>query len=245
MQWDLTLYLYKIQVIQMLTTACKQQRCKFCQDFLQFAQQYPAILDCLWFNTEAHFHLDRFVNKQDTRSWVSEHPHSHGDITASCKMHCVVCSQNPGAYWTNLCGRHCNKPVVCALTVKWGHSGHLGSRAWGHVFPADGECPHTVNVVLIIPRGVFGSHVTSISRAAWVWVTLDAIFIGHDSQQLFPLGTTWKILCTAPTHTLFRSFMWKLKLLLKRSQVTQLTTLWFAYGEFTRLEDLILNIISH
>jgi hypothetical protein len=56
MQQDLTLYLYKNHV-QMVTASNMQQRCEFCQDFLQFKQQYPATLDGLWFSDEAHFHL--------------------------------------------------------------------------------------------------------------------------------------------------------------------------------------------
>jgi hypothetical protein len=43
--------------------------------FLLFVQQYPATLDCLCFSDEAHFHLDGFVNKQNTRFWASENPH--------------------------------------------------------------------------------------------------------------------------------------------------------------------------
>jgi hypothetical protein len=67
MRWYLMLYSYKIQVVQMLTAANKQQRHDFCQDFLQFVQQYPTTLDCLRFCDEAHFHLDGFANKQNTR----------------------------------------------------------------------------------------------------------------------------------------------------------------------------------
>jgi len=65
MRWDLTSYPYKIQVVQMLTAANKQQMREFCQDFLQFVQQYPTPLDWLWFSDEVHFHLDLILNKQN------------------------------------------------------------------------------------------------------------------------------------------------------------------------------------
>jgi len=39
-------------------------------DFLQFVQQYPATLDYLCFNDEAHFHLDGFMNKHNMKFWV-------------------------------------------------------------------------------------------------------------------------------------------------------------------------------
>jgi hypothetical protein len=46
MCWDLKLYPHKTQMVQMLSTANKQQRCEFCYDFLQFVQQYPATFAC-------------------------------------------------------------------------------------------------------------------------------------------------------------------------------------------------------
>jgi hypothetical protein len=59
----------------MLTAANKQEKHEFYWDFLQFVQQYPATLDCLWFSDKAHFHFDWFMNKQNTSFWTSEKPH--------------------------------------------------------------------------------------------------------------------------------------------------------------------------
>jgi hypothetical protein len=38
MRGDLTLYPYKIQVVQMITAANKQQKCEICQDSLQYVE---------------------------------------------------------------------------------------------------------------------------------------------------------------------------------------------------------------
>jgi hypothetical protein len=62
-------------MVQILTAVIKQQRHESCQDFLQLVQQYPATSDCLWFNAEAHFHLDGFMIKQNTGCWASENPY--------------------------------------------------------------------------------------------------------------------------------------------------------------------------
>jgi hypothetical protein len=76
----------------MLTAANKRWRCEFCQDFLQFVQQYPTTLHYLWFSDEAHLHLDWFMKKQIMRFSASGSSQIHGNITPFCKMYHVVCS---------------------------------------------------------------------------------------------------------------------------------------------------------
>jgi hypothetical protein len=48
-----------------LTEANKQQRCEFCQDFLQSMKQYPITYDLVM---KPIFNLDGFVNKYNMRS---------------------------------------------------------------------------------------------------------------------------------------------------------------------------------
>jgi len=74
MQWDLTLYPYKIQVVQMFTAANKQRRRVLSQELLQFVQQYPATLDRPWISDEAHFQ-QWFLSKQYKRFQASQNPH--------------------------------------------------------------------------------------------------------------------------------------------------------------------------
>jgi hypothetical protein len=54
-------------------------------------QLYPATLNCLWFCDEAHFHLDGFVNKQNTRFWVSENPHRVMEMSLHPAKYTVLC----------------------------------------------------------------------------------------------------------------------------------------------------------
>jgi len=70
MQWDL-MDPYSIHVVQVLIAATKQWRCEFCQDILQFVHHHPTMLNCLWFNDEAYFHLIGFVNNRSMRFWAS------------------------------------------------------------------------------------------------------------------------------------------------------------------------------
>jgi hypothetical protein len=92
---------------------------------------------------------------------------------------------------------------------------------------------------------VFDSHVlwNLISRVLWVWMVLATMFTRHESLSLFPLGLPQKSdVLHQPTHcSLLRRYKWKLKLLLKRLQMTcymtQQTTLWFIHIESTRSKD--------
>jgi len=52
-------------------------------------QEFAASLDCLWFCDKACIHLDGFANKQNARSWASEHPHR---IVETSRMLIVIVS---------------------------------------------------------------------------------------------------------------------------------------------------------
>jgi hypothetical protein len=75
----------------------------------------------------------------------------------------------------------------------------------------------------------------------------------HVHRTWIPTTTSFgdnpKIVRTAATRTMFRTYNRKWKLLVERSQVTfgmtQVTNLWFSYSESMRSEDLILNTCSH
>jgi hypothetical protein len=80
----------------MLTAAIKQQKHEFCQDLLQFAWQYLATSDCLWFSDEAHFHLKGVMTKQNMRFCASEKPDRVVKMSlhpAKCTMWCAISKQ--------------------------------------------------------------------------------------------------------------------------------------------------------
>jgi len=129
-RWNLTLYPYKIQVVQLLTTVYKQRRREFCRDVLQFVQHYPANVDCLMMK-HISISMDFWTKKQEVLA-VWKNSQSRGDVTPSCKVSRVVCSQYERAYWTDLCEGHQNTPAAPAETAKWGHFCHSGKRARGH-----------------------------------------------------------------------------------------------------------------
>jgi hypothetical protein len=85
--------------INIHTADSKQRLHEFCQDSVEFVQPCPATSGCLCFRDEAHFHLDGFVNKQNTKFWASENLHSRGDVSPSCKMRRVLCNQQTRIYW--------------------------------------------------------------------------------------------------------------------------------------------------
>jgi len=83
---------------------------------------------------------------------------------------------------------------------------------------------------------VFGSQVLSNwfpehFGCGWSW---PSCWLDMYPCNYFHTGATSKTVYTTPTHTLFKSCKCKLKLFLKRSQVTccmtLLTTLWFIYS---------------
>jgi hypothetical protein len=117
-------------------------------------------------------------------------------------------------------------------------------------FQEDSACRLTVNVILDSLHDVFGScfllnQFPEHSGCGWFWPPCSP----DMNPCVYFLWVYLRIMCSAPIHTLFRSCKQKLKLLLKRSQVTccmtQLTALWFVYSEFMRLNILILNMCSH
>jgi hypothetical protein len=149
MQWNLMLYPYKIQAVQMLTAASKQQRHEFYWGFLHFVQQYLTTLEWLWFSDEDHFHLG-FMNKQNTRFWASENPNRAMETSlhpAKCTMWCAISKQG-------LIGPICvegtvknqrylqklqNKVIPVIQTAR-----HVDTK----FFQQAGTCLHTANVVL-------------------------------------------------------------------------------------------------
>jgi hypothetical protein len=67
-------------------------------DDVSFVYQYPATLDCLWFSDEAHFHHERFMNKQNMRFQALENPHRVTEMS----LHPIKCTNGMQSASTGL-----------------------------------------------------------------------------------------------------------------------------------------------
>jgi len=123
-------------------------------------QQYPTTLDCLWFSDEAQFHLNGFVNKQNTRFCGTEKTKSCGDITPSWEMWCAISKEGLiGLKFVE--GTITNQKYLQQLqneivqVIQW--AGYVNTT----FFQQDDACPYRQNVILDILHDVFGIHVPS------------------------------------------------------------------------------------
>ncbi|PSN52441.1 hypothetical protein C0J52_16239, partial [Blattella germanica] len=71
---DLRYHPYKIQIVQALHLGDNQQRIRFCDALLVRLTEDEDLVNNLWMNEEAHFHLSGFVNRQNFRYWSEANP---------------------------------------------------------------------------------------------------------------------------------------------------------------------------
>jgi hypothetical protein len=71
---DLHFYPYKIQITHVLCERDYVNRVNFCQMFLQSINQNQELVNNLLMSDESHFHLCRFVNKQNFHYWSATNP---------------------------------------------------------------------------------------------------------------------------------------------------------------------------
>lgn len=93
---DLTLFPYKIQILQHQTDANKRERFEFCQSMSERIENNPGVLDHIFFSDEAHFHLSGHVNKQNMRFWAPNQPHEHIQPPLSQEKVTVWCAIGKG-----------------------------------------------------------------------------------------------------------------------------------------------------
>jgi hypothetical protein len=140
---------------------CSQQEAetRVLLGLLQFAQQCPTTLDCLWFRDEAHLHLDGFVNKQNMKFWASENAVVETSLhPAKCTVWCAISKQGEtGPIFvegTIISQQYLQQLQNEVIPVIQG-AGHVDTT----FFQQDGAHPHTVNVVLDALHDVFDSRV--------------------------------------------------------------------------------------
>ena len=80
---DLSLFLYNIQLSQPLSEDGIDRRYNFSKEYGALLEENPNVVQVTWFSDEAHFHLNGYVNKQNTRFWATQNPH----ITVANPLH--------------------------------------------------------------------------------------------------------------------------------------------------------------
>jgi hypothetical protein len=72
----LNLFPYKVTAIQELKQTENEKRIRYCRWFQQFtANNNEDILDVTIFTDEAWFHLNGYINSQNSRIWSAHNPH--------------------------------------------------------------------------------------------------------------------------------------------------------------------------
>ncbi len=72
---DIHLFLYKLQMLQILSTLGKCEFFCFAETFDTYFDSHQQSLPYIWFSDEAHFWLEGYVNKQNCRFWANENLH--------------------------------------------------------------------------------------------------------------------------------------------------------------------------
>ena len=89
---DLHFYPYKIQVTHALHEHDYLNRVHFCQTFLQLINQNQEFVNNLLMSKEAHFHLSRFVNKQNFHYWSAIELHERPLHSSNFTVWCAISS---------------------------------------------------------------------------------------------------------------------------------------------------------
>ena len=73
-QTEVHIYPYKVQLVQSLQTPDFQKRLNYAIRFQETARNDNEFIHKLIMGDEAHFHLNGYVNKHNTRFWGTENP---------------------------------------------------------------------------------------------------------------------------------------------------------------------------
>lgn len=68
---------YRIQTVHQLLDPDKEKRLEYCHRFRRFVREGINVMDSVFFTDEAWFHLDGYVNSQNSRIWSAENPHAY------------------------------------------------------------------------------------------------------------------------------------------------------------------------
>jgi len=166
---DLHFYPYKIQVTHALHEHDYVNRVNFCQTFLQLINQNQELVNKLLMSDEAHFHLSRFVNKQNFHYWSAKNPielHERPLHTSKVTVWYTISSFGIiGPYFfedereraVTVTGSHYVHMVENILGPELAH--HPGTEE--KFFQQDGATSHTAQDSMAAVRKLFPNHVIS------------------------------------------------------------------------------------
>lgn len=169
----LHMFPFKIQLVQQLKPADYQHRLDYAIAFQQNAREDPAFIHNLIMSDEAHFHLNGFVNRQNSRIWATENPrvvHQRELHPLRCTVWCGVSSERIyGPYFfetaagvaVNVTGAQYRIMLENFLMPAVANHPHM----W---FQQDGATAHTARDTMVLLREIFGERIIS-RRSDFNW----------------------------------------------------------------------------
>ncbi len=176
MREDISLFPYKVQVLQKLTVFSQQRRLAFAEEFSAVLTARPRMLFNIWFSDECHFRMNRYVNKQNMRLWCDENPieieeaHIHPKkvmVWAAISSHGII---GPvfirGTVTSSSYHSLIKDDIIPELDIR----GYLKSA----VYRQDGAKPHISDKNLLLPRNTFKNCIIlnrflQLFNTSWNW----------------------------------------------------------------------------
>lgn len=160
----LGLYPYKISVVPELDPNDPEQRKKYCQWFLTMVPLNGDGLDDWYFSDEAWFHLDGYVNSQNSRIWASVNPHVFSERSLHAQKIGVWCVMSRKRIFLTFFHENVSAEVYTQMLEQFVAtlSQDELDRAW---FQQDGAPAHTARTTLLYLERTFSGKV--ISKGVW------------------------------------------------------------------------------
>ena len=165
---DLHLFPYKIQLTQKLLPQDHASRRAYANNMLQLVNDNPDFHEKIIMSDEAHFHLDGYVNKQNSRFWADGNPqiiHESPLHPEKVTVWCGIWSGGViGPYFfedgngitVTVTGERYRQMIDTFLTPKMETLGLL--NMW---FQQDGATSHTANATMRLLHNLFPDQIIS------------------------------------------------------------------------------------
>lgn len=160
---DLKKYLYKSQLAQSLSEKQKTARKEFAAEFCQKVDEKTLNSRKIIFSDEAHFWLDGYVNKQNSRVWGSERPEALLTRPLHPKKTSVWCAINDrgiiGPKFIR--NKTIDAKVYGEILDDYLPKAHKKGLVKDYTFQQDGSTSHTIVYNLNKLKSTYGDRVIS------------------------------------------------------------------------------------